>query len=342
MRPREASRVGRLIDALCRGASPPGMIDMVHARHAHLRRRFTMIARYDGKSGRWSTSGLAVSLLVGVVALTGAVRGQNAQPDAPSQPAAATPAPQPQQPEAQPAAGEAKPAAAPQPARRNPNFSAVGAAAGQPDVTAAVHDEDADAAVLAQLNRKVQELSFDGAPLSDVLDFVRDVSDINLVVEWGTLENAGLARDTPVSLKVRDVTVAHALELVLGDAGRGSVPLGYTIDRNVVRVATGEQLNRYTDIRAYDVRDVVPAEMPMEDLKRLVTEAVAPDSWREAGGSVGAVHTSKHKLIVTQTPMNHRQIREILEMLREQPQETPRAADAASAAQGPAGTLQRR
>ena len=74
----------------------------------------------------------------------------------------------------------------------------------------------------------------------------------------------------------------------------------------------------------------------MEDLKRLVTEAVAPDSWRDAGGSVGAVHTSKHKLIVTQTPMNHRQIKEILRMLREEPQEAPRAADAASAAQGPA------
>ena len=32
-----------------------------------------MIARYDGRSGRWSATGLAVSLLVAGVAFTGAV-----------------------------------------------------------------------------------------------------------------------------------------------------------------------------------------------------------------------------------------------------------------------------
>ncbi|MDB5291131.1 MAG: hypothetical protein JWL69_2372 [Phycisphaerales bacterium] len=47
------------------------------ARKAQLRRRITMIARFDRPAGRWPAFGVALSLLVGGVAFTGAVRGQD-------------------------------------------------------------------------------------------------------------------------------------------------------------------------------------------------------------------------------------------------------------------------
>src|SRR5688500_2237202 len=58
-------RLARLMDALARGASPPGMIDIVQTRQSHLQRRITMIARYDGKAGRWSAAGVMLSVLIG-------------------------------------------------------------------------------------------------------------------------------------------------------------------------------------------------------------------------------------------------------------------------------------
>jgi hypothetical protein len=196
-------------------------------------------------------------------------------------------------------------------------------------------DEDVDRAVVAQLERKLPEINFDGAGLSDVIDFLRDTSGANVVVEWKWLESAGLDRNTPVTLRVRNVSLAHALDLVLSSAAGGSVPLEYAIDRNVIRISTGDHLESLAEIRAYDVRDIVPGEMPMPQLAKLIEESVAPDSWRSAGGSVGSIHASKNKLIVTQNPMNHLQIKGILRMLREEPQEVPVAADGASAAQGP-------
>ena len=314
----------RAMDALSRGASPPGMIDILHTRDSQLRRRFTMIARYDGKLGCWSGTGVLVSVVVAGVALTGAVRGQNAAPAQPPQAAQS----------AQPAAGrqvttEVRTPAAAEPAgEERPAAPAVRRPSYQP-----VEDEDVDRAVLAQLDRPIPELNFDGAGLSDVIDFLRDVSGTNLIVEWGPFSAAGLDRNIPVSLRLKNVRFGQALELVLSSAGGGSVPLGYTIDRNVIRISTTEHLDRITDIRAYDVRDIVPAEMPMPELTKMITEAVAPDSWRESGGSVGTVHASKHKLIVKQTPMNHRQVRDVLKMLREDPSRVPQATDAASAAQ---------
>ena len=331
-------RLVRLMDALSRGASPPGMIDIVHTResygHSHLRRRFTMIARYDGRVGTWSAAGLVLSVLVGGIALTGAVKGQDAAPvgvaPAPAPGTGAAPGVAAVQPEAEPATARevhAAPGAAGAPVpQTTPGYGAT------PAPAAEVVDEEVDAALLAQLDRKVPEVNFDGAGLTDVIDFLRDLSGANIVVEWGHLSNAGIDRNAPVTLRVRNVKLSRALDLILSSAAAG-VQVGYTVDGNIVRISTLEHLDRITDVRAYDVRDITASEVQMTDLVKLIMESVQADSWRESGGSVGVIRSTRNKLVVTQTPMNHRQIREVLRMLREEPQEPARAADAASAAQ---------
>jgi hypothetical protein len=315
-----------------------------------------MIASYDGKAGRWSATGLAVSLLVAGVAFTGAVSGQSAAPAAATErPAAAREvhaAPQP--PQADPAGTEAarklwdeKYAGKlvyinGQEANREQvdrEYLAELAQLRQPKpkgpvgrTPPVVHDEDVDEVLLEKLDQKLPELNFEGAGLVDVIDFLRDASETNMVVEWQALENAGVDRNSPVSLRVRDVKFSRALDMILRDIAGGSVPLGYSIDGNVIRISTGENLDALTDIRAYDVRDIIASEAKMEDLKKLIVETVATHSWRESGGSVGAILPTRNKLIVTQTPMNHRQIRAVLQMLREEPQHAATATDAASAA----------
>jgi general secretion pathway protein D len=55
----------------------------------------------------------------------------------------------------------------------------------------------------------------------------------------------------------------------------------------------------------------------VEDITKLITETVAPDSWRDAGGTVGSVRELSGQLIVTQTPENQRLLQGLLEQLRE-------------------------
>ncbi|MDB5330413.1 MAG: hypothetical protein JWP03_1564 [Phycisphaerales bacterium] len=55
----------------------------------------------------------------------------------------------------------------------------------------------------------------------------------------------------------------------------------------------------------------------VEQITKLITETVAPDSWRDAGGSVGAVRELQGQLIVTQTPENQHSLVDLLEKLRE-------------------------
>ena len=55
----------------------------------------------------------------------------------------------------------------------------------------------------------------------------------------------------------------------------------------------------------------------IDEIIRLVTETVSPDSWRDAGGTAGSVRELQGQFIITQTAENHRQIAALLQQLRE-------------------------
>ena len=58
-------------------------------------------------------------------------------------------------------------------------------------------------------------------------------------------------------------------------------------------------------------------EQRVSDFVRLITETVFPDSWRDAGGTVGAIREISGLLVVTQTADAHKQIETLLGQLRE-------------------------
>ena len=65
-------------------------------------------------------------------------------------------------------------------------------------------------------------------------------------------------------------------------------------------------------------RDQGPSRQDLVDaITKLIEDTVATDTWKDNGGSVGAVRELEGQLIVTQTPENHRQLFNLLEQLRE-------------------------
>ena len=214
-----------------------------------------------------------------------------------------------------------------------------------------------DARLQAALDRRLGVVTFDDVPLDDALKTLRgQAGDINLLVDWRAFEAAGIDRTAPVSARLRDVPFSKALQVVLDHAGGDTVKLGFAADGNVLNVTTAEVLARNTVTRVYDVRDLlieipsvtdapvlgrpepVPApaanrfpkesdedrakaakarEERVEQIVTLVKETVDPQSWRDNGGTVGAVRELQGQLIVTQTAENHRQVAVLLDQLRE-------------------------
>jgi hypothetical protein len=69
----------------------------------------------------------------------------------------------------------------------------------------------------------------------------------------------------------------------------------------------------------YDVSELIkPAEDPpvkVEDVQKLITDFVDPNSWKDHGGDVGWIITYGHMLIITHTPDDQNQIKALLEKL---------------------------
>lgn len=101
---------------------------------------------------------------------------------------------------------------------------------------------------------------FDEIPLADVIEFFRNVSGANFHVNWGALESVGIDRDTPVSLRLSDVTIGRALNMVcdrLSGTRDKMQRVYWVIDDGVVHIATGEALNRRTQTRVFEVADLL-------------------------------------------------------------------------------------
>jgi len=218
-------------------------------------------------------------------------------------------------------------------------------------------DTEANRAVRDRLQQPIP-VDFRANALENVIEFLRNVTGVNIFVQWNSLEAAGVSRDTPVTMQLQNVAAAQALELILDEAGGDLVNIGYTINEGVVVIATQQFLSAQTTILTYDIRDLIvqvpsfdeapefdlnsvasdsggggggifddageddegdlPRAERIQQIMDLVRNTVDPDNWRMAGGLTSSMEELNGTLIVTTTAENHEQIAGLLRQLREQ------------------------
>jgi hypothetical protein len=76
------------------------------------------------------------------------------------------------------------------------------------------------------LNRRMPSVQMPGVPLTDMIDFLRDITGATIEVRWGPLIAAGVQMKTPVTLGLHDTRLETILNLVLDQVGEGK--LGFT------------------------------------------------------------------------------------------------------------------
>jgi hypothetical protein len=89
----------------------------------------------------------------------------------------------------------------------------------------------------AAADRMLPEINFGGQALSDVIDFLKDVSGLKIEVDWTALEKAGIAKDAPVMVKVRDVKFSTALRFVLESVSDGKSAIECSSTGEVLKIA---------------------------------------------------------------------------------------------------------
>ncbi len=91
---------------------------------------------------------------------------------------------------------------------------------------------------------------------SDAIDFLRDVTGANILVNWKALEADSIDKTTTtVTVALHDVKFSKVLDIILQEAGGGK--LAYTIDEGVITISTADELNKAVKTQVYDITDLL-------------------------------------------------------------------------------------
>ena len=173
------------------------------------------------------------------------------------------------------------------------------------------------AAAQRALDRVVPEVKLNEESFSDAIDQLRDLSGANFFVNWRSLESVGVNHNTPVSLHMRNQPLFKVLDVVLAMAETRQAKLSYGID-DVITISTADDLAKNVVVQVYDVRPLLDAttaerhRKQVTGLLNLLMNQVDPPTWKDRGGSVGAMRELQGQLIVTQTPQNQRRIASLI------------------------------
>jgi general secretion pathway protein D len=114
-----------------------------------------------------------------------------------------------------------------------------------------------------KLDEPIAPFDFQQTPLAEVIDFLRDATGINIVVDWPGLEMAGITTNHPVTLRLERVRFRSALNLLIRQIG-----LTYSIRDDVLLISTPMREQGQLIPRVYDVADLV---VPVRNTPKIVT-----------------------------------------------------------------------
>jgi hypothetical protein len=101
-------------------------------------------------------------------------------------------------------------------------------------------------------------LEFVETPLTDVIDYLKDLHGIEIQIDNKALEDGGAGTDTPVTKNLRGISLRSALRLMLGP-----MDLAYVIKDEVLLITTKEKADAELVTKVYPVADLVlPIQTP--------------------------------------------------------------------------------
>jgi type II secretory pathway component GspD/PulD (secretin) len=195
------------------------------------------------------------------------------------------------------------------------------------------------------MQQSLSSVEFASVPFRDVVDYIRDTTQLNIHVDWPALELAGVDPNQAVSLRLRNVQAGKVLDLALRQVGGGQ--LTWVFDENILYITTREQADRKLVTRVYPVQDLL-VEVPDfkgpslslnnttrsgeggggasmiasgssssrddstmqergEELVEVIIALVRPEIWQQNGGSA-SIRYFNGNLVITAPLSVHRQI----------------------------------
>ncbi len=166
-------------------------------------------------------------------------------------------------------------------------------------------------------------INFEANPLEAVISYLRTTTGVNIFVNWPALNLEGIEEDMPITLQLSDVSARNALEKViqLANAGAGGPlnPATFSIIDGVVEISTQSELNRTTEARVYDIRDLLVQVPNFEDAPEFeLSDALeSGGTGGGGGGGGGSIFGDSESEDDDDQPTRQELIDQILELIQD-------------------------
>ncbi len=200
------------------------------------------------------------------------------------------------------------------------------------DIEEEIAPEDQD--ILNKLKSIRITIDMQNAPLTAVVDYIREISGLNIVIDTKAIPSPA---EEMISIKVSDIVLEGALRLMLTPKQKAHMVQG-----GVVIVTSQDVLKKQVKLELYDVQDLTygiqdfpgvdisltpdqigttvttdegaKQQFTGEDLANLIKNTIKKDQWEEADGK--SVQFQNGLLIVRNSVEIHKSIRKFLSDLR--------------------------
>ncbi|MCH7728367.1 MAG: DUF4974 domain-containing protein, partial [Planctomycetes bacterium] len=153
-------------------------------------------------------------------------------------------------------------------------------------------------------------IQFIETPLQDIVDYLKDLHNVEIVIEKRALAAEGVSPDVPITVSLQDMSLASVLSLVLEPHD-----LTWIAKDNKIVVTSANSA----------AAQIFPATHPaadftfkgrIEGLLELVMTTVRPSSWIEVGGPASVRDNARGSLVVRQTFWGQQEVGRLLDDLR--------------------------
>jgi len=165
------------------------------------------------------------------------------------------------------------------------------------------------------------EFQFSDTPLEEVLQFLGNLHNINVMLDATAFSDSGVARDYPVSMSAKGITLASGLNLLLQPLG-----LTYVVENEVLMITSQDVARSKRETRIYDVRRLMQAGYAPKLLADVVRKVLQAQAGEPLSDDTAIVELPDG-LVIYETQATHREVAKLLKLIEahaaSKPADTP-------------------
>ncbi len=157
-----------------------------------------------------------------------------------------------------------------------------------------VNETPADRRVLTTLESTTLPAQFADNTLEQALDYFAQMTTLDMDIDWDSLEEIGIDRETTVSLNLKKANARTVLERLLDKVSTDPVTQAdWAVMDGMIQIANEDRIRRHTVLEIYDIRDLVFEVPDYEESPTIDLQSVLQSSRGGSGGQSPFTNTQQ-------------------------------------------------